>query len=188
MEQTGLNRRAFLERSGQAAAGAAVVVTTGGITMLMAADAAWAASLEAIDPHDAQVILRALRVMYPHDALGDVYYAKVVAALDEDAKADPEAAALLKDGAGALDGAMPVPFLDLSPGHQHQVLAAMEDSDFFAALRGKTIVVLYNDQRVWQAFGYEGSSWEHGGYLERGFDDLGWLPEPPAEASPPMEL
>lgn len=188
MEQTGLNRRAFLETSGQAAAGAAVVVATGSITMLMAPDGAWAASLEAIAPHDAQVILRALRVMYPHDALGDQYYARVVAALDGDAVADPEVGALLKEGAGRLDQAMPVPFLELSPGNQHQVLAAMQDSDFFAALRGKTIAVLYNDERVWQAFGYEGSSWEQGGYLERGFDDLGWLPEPPAEASPPMEL
>ena len=25
----------------------------------------------------------------------------------------------------------------------------------------------------------------HGGYLTRGFDDLNWLPDPPADASPP---
>ena len=29
---------------------------------------------------------------------------------------------------------------------------------------------------------------EHGGYIERGFDDLGWLPDPPDDASPPVEL
>ena len=29
-----------------------------------------------------------------------------------------------------------------------------------------------------QALGYEGSSFEQGGYLHRGFNDLDWLPEP----------
>jgi hypothetical protein len=49
-------------------------------------------------------------------------------------------------------------------------------------------LALYNNPLVWQAFGYEGASFDHGGYLERGFDDLGWLPDPPPEASPPVEL
>lgn len=188
MIRSGMNRRRFLERSGQAAAGTALVVTTGSVTMLMAPDGAWAASLEAIAPHDAQVILRALRVIYPHDALGDQYYGGVVAALDADAKADPDTAVLLKEGAAGLDQAMPVPFLELSEGHQLAVLEAIEETPFFQALRGKTIGVLYNDERVWQAFGYEGSSYEHGGYIQRGFDDLGWLPDPPPEASPPVDL
>lgn len=187
MNQPGLNRRRFLERSGQAAAGAAVVVATGNVTMLMAPDGAWAASLEALASHDAQVILQALRVMYPHDAIGDRYYGGVVAALDEDAKADPDAGALLKEGAAALDRAMPVPFLELSDGHRLAVLEAMQSDPFFQALQSKFIVTFYNDERVWQAFGYEGSSYEHGGYMERGFDDLGWLPDPPPEASPPVE-
>ena len=55
-------------------------------------------------------------------------------------------------------------------------------------LRSKVIVTLYNNERVWEAFGYEGSSYEYGGYIERGFSDLGWLPDPPPEASPPVEL
>ena len=187
MRTSGISRRRFLESSGQSAA-AVVVVLASGTTMLMAPDGAWAATLEAIPTHDAQVLLRALRVIYPHDALGDQYYARVVAALDADAKGSGDTAALLKDGVAALDQAMPVAFLDLSEGHQLAVLEAMQDDAFFQALRGKTIGVLYNDERVWQAFGYEGSSYELGGYFERGFQDLGWLPDPPPEASPPVEL
>ncbi len=30
--------------------------------------------------------------------------------------------------------------------------------------------------RVAAFFGWEGSSVEHGGYINRGFDDIGWLP------------
>ena len=59
---------------------------------------------------------------------------------------------------------------------------------FFQTIRFKTIAVLYNNPLVWQAFGYEGEAFEYGGYIERGFDDLGWLPDPPDDASPPVEL
>jgi len=39
---------------------------------------------------------------------------------------------------------------------------------------------LYDDVEVWQAFGYEGASAHLGGYVNRGFNDLDWLPDPPA--------
>lgn len=187
MMTTGMNRRQFLESSGQAAVGAMVVLSSGA-TMLVGANGAWAMSVEALGGEEAKVLLRAIRVMYPHDALGDQYYAGVVEALDQDAKADPAMAALLKEGASGLDRAMPVSFLELSEGHQAAVLEAISGTDFFQALRGKTIAVLYNDPRVWQAFGYEGASFDEGGYITRGFADLGWLPDPPADASPPVEL
>ena len=32
------------------------------------------------------------------------------------------------------------------------------------------------DMFFYRFFGFEGSSVEHGGYIRRGFDDIGWLP------------
>jgi hypothetical protein len=186
MKQSGMNRRQFLESSGQAAG--VVVVAASGVTMLIDPKGAWAMTLEAIPASDAQTLLQALRVIYPHEALSDQYYAQVVAALDQDAKGDQAVAALLKDGVAGLDQAGPVPFLELSPGNQQQALAAIDTSDFFQTVRFKTIAVLYNNPLVWEAFGYEGEAFAYGGYIERGFDDLGWLPDPPDDASPPAEL
>ena len=74
------------------------------------------------------------------------------------------------------------------PGNQRRALEAIAADPFFQTIRFKTIAVLYNDPLVWQAFGYEGEAFEYGGYIERGFDDLGWLPDPPDDASPPVEL
>jgi hypothetical protein len=34
---------------------------------------------------------------------------------------------------------------------------------------------------VWDAVGYEGPSVHKGGYVNRGFDDLDWLPDPRIE-------
>ena len=82
---------------------------------------------------------------------------------------------------------MSVPWLELSEGNRERRCGDRRPA-FFQALRGKTVTMLYNNERVWQAFGYEGASFEAGGYLDRGFDDLAWLPDPPEEASPPVEL
>src|SRR5919108_1863648 len=186
MNQSGLNRRQFLESSGQVAG--VVVVTASGVTMLIDPKGAWAITLEAIPASDAQTLLQALRVMYPHDSLNDQYYAQVVAALDQDAKGDAAVAAMLRDGIAGLDQAGPVRFVELSEGNQRKALEAIATSDFFQTIRFKTIAVFYNNPLVWEAFGYEGEAFEHGGYIERGFDDLGWLPDPPDDASPPVEL
>ena len=186
MSKSGINRRQFLELSGQAAG--VVVVAASGVTMLIDPNGAWAMTLETMPASDAQTLLRALRVIYPHESLSDQYYAQVVAALDQDAKADEAVAAMLKDGVAGLDQAGPTPFVELSAGNQAQALAAIETTPFFQTIRFKTIAVLYNNPLVWEAFGYEGESFEYGGYIERGFDDLGWLPDPPDDASPPVEL
>jgi hypothetical protein len=156
--------------------------------MLVDPNGAWAMTLEAIPASNAQTLLQALRVIYPHPSMSDQYYALVVAALDQDAKADQAVAAMLSEGIASLDQAGPAPFVELSAGNQRQVLDAIEATDFFQTIRFKTIAVLYNNPLVWEAFGYEGEAFEYGGYVERGFDDLGWLPDPPDDASPPVEL
>lgn len=183
-----MNRRRFLETSGQAAASAAVVGAVGGTTMLMAADGAWAMTLESLSGPQGASLLQALRVLYPHDSLDDRYYAEVVEALDQDAQANPDTARMLRTGLAGLDQAYRMPFIELSEGNQYRALEVVQDSEFVKTIAFKTIATLYNNPRVWQAFGYEGASYDEGGYIARGFDDLGWLPDPPAEASPPVDL
>lgn len=177
-----LNRREFLR---SAATAAASVVVLSGVTTIVASDGAWAMSLETLGANEAEVLLRMSRHLYPHDMLGDIYYAESVEALDAKAKADTELAAKLKSGVAELDQALGVPWLRLSPGTQVQVLETIQGGDFFQAVRGHTVVALYNNKNVWPNFGYQGSSSEQGGYLFRGFQDAGWTMEPDAEASPP---
>ena len=79
----------------------------------------------------------------------------------------------------------PAGWLELSDGNQLSVLRSMEFTPFFAKVKSKTVVSLYNNPLVWRHFGYEGESFSKGGYINRGFNDLTWLPDPPADASPP---
>ena len=55
----------------------------------------------------------------------------------------------------------------------------MSDTPFFQTVRATAVVALYDQAEVWELLGYEGPSFDQGGYLERGFDDLDWLPDPP---------
>ena len=181
MSKKGMNRRQFLQTSSLAAAGAAAVASG---AVLVAPDGAWALQLRALSEHDALTILVMSRTIYPHDSLGDMYYAKVVQDLDGAAAGDEGTARLLKDGVAELDGAMGVNFADLSEGNRLSVLTERESSGFFQKVRGQCIVSIYNNPLAWRHFGYEGASAEFGGYIDRGFDDLGWLPQPPEDASP----
>ena len=131
MRNAAMDRRRFLETSGQAAAGAAVIAAAGGTTLLMAPDGAWAMTLEALSGQEGTSLLKALRIIYPHDSLGDQYYAAVVEALDQEAKGKAETATLLTDGIAKLDQVYPMPFVGLSEGNQLRALEAIQDSDFF---------------------------------------------------------
>ncbi len=48
-----------------------------------------------------------------------------------------------------------------------------------------SVTSLYDKDMAFAVLGYPGSSWEKGGYITRGFQDLKWLPAPSKEASPP---
>ena len=126
--------------------------------------------------------LRAARVMFPHDGLPDEAYDKVIAKLEADASGDSGIAATLEQGVAGLDAQQR--FVELDADAQLQTLGASEGSDFFELLKATAVVELYDNPLVWKAFGYEGPSTHLGGYVERGFDDLDWLPDPPTSIDP----
>ena len=51
----------------------------------------------------------------------------------------------------------------------------IDASAFFQKIRGGMVTGLYNQKEVWPLFGYEGESFSHGGYIDRGFNDIAWL-------------
>ena len=182
MSSQGINRRRFLQTSG-VIIGAAALGT--GTVSLLVPRTGWSVELLSLDEHEARTLLEVIRQIFPHASLADMYYATVVRDLDDEADGDPAIAQLLKEGIAALDKAMGIRWIDLSDGNRRTVLTAMSDSAFFGKVKGKAVVSLYNNPLVWRHFGYEGASYPFGGYIQRGFNDLTWLPDPPAEASPP---
>ena len=121
-------------------------------------------------------ITAAARTMYPHDALPDDVYARVGDKLAEVAREDSGAARMIEEGVSALNGGRL--FAELSADEQLEALKGVEGSDFFELVRSTAVVEVYSDERTWRLCGYEGPSFDRGGYINRGFNDLDWLPDP----------
>ncbi len=182
---TDLTRRGFVA----AGLGGTLAFAAGSVALL-APSRTWALPLEHLDGHTGKTLLRATRHIYPHDDLEDAVYALVVKALDQEAGRDPAVGALLREGVSELDEAAiqtgAVDWLTLSTTAQFASLEARSNHAFFQTIRSTAVVALYNNDMAFAHFGYEGPAFERGGYLTRGFDDLDWLPDPPASASPPV--
>lgn len=123
-----------------------------------------------------QVLTRLLRVAYPHDSFPDGPYERTATAVQEAASADPGDERTLSVGLAGLDRAADGDFLSLDDAAAETVLRDRGDDYFFRMIRSTAVVALYDDEEVWGVLGYEGASYEQGGYLHRGFDDLDWLP------------
>jgi hypothetical protein len=177
MSKKGINRRQFLQTSGLVIAGATVVGSTG--TMLFDPTGAWAVATTTLDEHTAMTLVQMCRYLYPHNAIEDTQYRKIVEEFDKKASADSTFAQLLRDGVASLDAASHGKWLDISDEDKLQALKSMETTPFFQTVRGAIVspTGLYNQPAVWKQLGYEGSSWQFGGYLNRGFDDISWLPK-----------
>lgn len=122
--------------------------------------------------------LKVARAMFPHDDLPDEAYEKVVNQLEADARGDESILPTIELGVAQLND--PLPFTELDADGQLEVLKRAEaaESPFFGLVHATAVVELYDNPLVWKAFGYEGPAVHLGGYVNRGFDDLDWLPKP----------
>ncbi len=166
-----LSRRTFIG----SAAGAAVV---SGVNSTARAGVP---SLKTVASSDGAATLVAMaRDIYPHDRLPDLYYEKAIEVIDRQLMGVGDTSGLLEKGAASLDAAA-----QQQAGKRYtqidaesdrvKVLRTIEATPFFTHVRAGLVTALYNQKEVWVLLGYEGSSFEQGGYLERGFNDLDWL-------------
>jgi hypothetical protein len=170
LKEKGLTRRELLSRA--SAAGASFVVGAG---FVAGSDAAWATEMDAIKPDTFATLVQMARDIYPHDKVPDEYYVIAVKGYDT-----PENADMVSAGIAALDArAQELKGQNyLHVGWERDrvdVLRSLEDDPFFQMVRGGLVTGLYNQKAVWPIFGYEGASFELGGYLDRGFNDIAWL-------------
>ena len=170
LNKQGLTRRVLLSRA--VAAGALAVAGPG---FIAAPDAAWAVEVTAISEHEMATLLQMARDIYPHDRVGDRFYAVAIKPYDA-----AEQKQMVAEGIAALDAAAKQAGFDssLAAGWEDErvaILRSIEDTPFFQTIRGGLVTGLYNQKDVWPIFGYEGESFSQGGYIARGFDDIDWL-------------
>lgn len=125
-----------------------------------------------------EVIVAVIRTAFPHQNIPDGPYERVADKVMEAAAGDAWMRVKLYEGLESLNALAGGEFTALDPETALTVLQRIPDIVFFRFIRQTTIVNLYEDEEVWEVLGYEGPSFDKGGYVDRGFDDLDWLPDP----------
>lgn len=126
-------------------------------------------------------LVQVLKVAFPHRAFPDGPYRRTAEHIIATVSGNAFQTAQLGQGLRGLDSVRDRPFADLDAADALAVLEGIAHTPFFALVRSTTVVFMYSDREVWGVLGYEGESSDKGGYVDRGFDDLDWLPEPRVE-------
>jgi hypothetical protein len=171
-------RREFLGATGVLTG----LLAAGSTLALLAPSRAWAVDLKALNSSEGTALLAMARTIAPHDKLEDAAYALVIRSIDADAARDGATLMMLRAGLQQLGPG----FAAAAEPARVQALKAVESSVFFKSVRASTLGTLYASPLAYAYFGYEGEAFSKGGYLLRGFNDLRWLPEVPAQDSGPI--
>ena len=148
----------------------ASLLLTGSAAYSLTPNFAWAADDEQLNN-----LAQTCYAMYPHKNVPRKFYKACAQGLLDKAKGDAALASLLDEGLTILDGVYSMPFYRLQEPEQYLALQRISTHPFFQAVRGHTVVGLYNIPGVWEYFGYQGPSFPKGGYIGRGLDDIVWL-------------
>lgn len=169
------SRRRFLV----AAISCSGLISTGMGAALLRAGSVWAQSSAATggDSAGALALARMARLLYPHDGIEDDVYAEVIDGILSDTANDSTMTAALDSAIPALNAVQTGDWFELGVEQQVASLQAVENEAFFTVIQAGVRDRFYTHPKVWEHIGYPGSSVEHGGYVERGFDDIDWLPE-----------
>ena len=173
----GLSRRRFLAAGSMVALGVGALSATG---LEASAREALAREFTLLGAEAGNTLLVLARDIFPHDHIEDRYYRQALAPLEAQAADDAELRQLLAEGTTALDelarARFQRPYAAIERESDRLVLLYLiEHGAFFQRLKGHLVTGFYDNKEVWPLFGYEGSSWEQGGYLNRGFNDIDWL-------------
>jgi hypothetical protein len=168
-----LSRRSLIK----GASAAAFVISTGAIINPLEA---WGLEVKTLKPETMQTLIQMARDIYPHDRIADRFYAVALKEYDEKSATDTALKAQIEDGIAKLDQLANAKhgtrYVEVGwEAQRAAILRGIENDPFFLKVRGGLVVSLYNQKEVWPLFGYQGESAVHGGYINRGFNDIAWL-------------
>jgi len=152
------------------------LISTGIGAGILRTSSAWAQSSAAMDEDAAVALARMARLLYPHDDIADDVYAEIIDDILAAAASDSAMTETLSGAVTALQAEQDADWFELDAEQQLAALLALQTATFFGAIQAAVQERFYNHASVWEHIGYPGSSVEHGGYVDRGFDDIDWLP------------
>ena len=115
--------------------------------------------------------------LFPHERLNKEVYAQVTEQLNGKISQSAELTAMMDDALEVLAGNGNERWPELTEQQKTASLEKIQQTPFFRFILNETLGGIYQHPRTWELLGFEGSSLEFGGYINRGLDDIDWLPE-----------
>lgn len=142
----------------------------------------FAVQAAAFDDAQKLMLLRIARDIYPHETLLDnAPYQAVVDSILGEAEKDEKVAKLVSDGLADVNArsqnVYKTNYVEIKePMKREGILRQIELTDFFQKIRGGLLFGLYNNKALYPKFGYDGSSWEKGGFInDPSFGKVDWF-------------
>lgn len=173
-DRTGMSRRMFL-----------MTTTLAGVTTGAMLGGARAAAASPLDEGQGAMLLRMVQDIYPHPGrLNLTHYQAIASTVTRSAADDADTASGLIDGFDRIDALAQelygVSYTQIEDADAREgVLRHFQGEGFFQNVRWTAYFAIYNNKEVWPLFGYQGSSVEYGGYIDRGFSDITFVPQGP---------
>lgn len=156
----------------------AAILGSGAVTSSLTLSALTAASSwagESSPGASGPAMTQVARLTCPHDVPESVY-ADVADSILSAAAADPTLERPIDQALAELDQASGGDFAAAEANGQLAALQASASQPWFTAIQAQLLPRIYNHPLIWKHIGYPGSSVEYGGYKDRGFNDIDWLP------------
>ena len=115
--------------------------------------------------------------LFPHERLNKDVYEQVTEQLSGRISQSGELTAMLDNAMEVLSGNSRENWFALPDSGKVEALEKIQHTPFFQFVLNETLGGVYRHPLTWELLGYEGSSLEFGGYIDRGFNDIDWLPD-----------
>ena len=114
---------------------------------------------------------------FPLNGVPSIAYKQVADEVWAESESDSEFLQTIANIQQKLDETAGGDWLSSAQVHQREAMAHYENDPWFAAFQFRAHLKFFERKDVWQSIGYQGPSVEQGGYINRGFNDISWLPE-----------
>ena len=127
--------------------------------------------------HGGKVLSDVVYQLFPHERLSRDVYTQVTEQLGDRIGQSAELTAMMDSAMEVLSGNSQENWFALSERGKTEAIEKIQHTPFFQFVLNEALSGVYRHPLTWELLGYEGSSLEFGGYIDRGFNDIDWLPD-----------
>ena len=115
--------------------------------------------------------------LFPHPRLDKGVYEQVTQQVSDRVAQSAELTEMMQNAMESVTADTGENGMALPDREKEELLEKIQHTPFFQFVLNETLSGIYRHPLTWELLGFEGSSLEFGGYINRGFNDIDWLPE-----------